>query len=280
MLKYTFIFICLYCSSAIAQVPIANYNFDNSTNDISGNNNNGVAHGDIIPVRDRFSKPCSAMHFDGLSSFIEVPNSPSLESINKKFTFTVWYKFDNYYPNQWLTVLCKGRTSIETKSNPQYRFQVQQSPFSISTSCGNNISVQNGFSSISFNTEFTKCDLNFRDHPFNVNQWCFYALTYDGNNVTAFMNGSKVYSYDYVGNILPNQESLFIGFDEPGSSELFEGSLDDLRIFDTNLSDNEILNFYNESRPQNDVNELPFQSNLQFTLASNECKKKSRLYTT
>ena len=273
-MKYTLIFIYFFCNMAIAQTPIAYYSFDNNTNDLSGNNNNGIVRGDVIPVRDRFNKPCSAMHFDGISSFIEVPNSVSLESINKIFTFTTWYKFDNYSNNQWLSVFCKGKTAKETKTNPQYRFQIQQSPYSISTSCGTGIPTQNGFSTISFNNDFTKCDFSFKDHPFEINQWCFYALTYDGTTVSAFMNGNKVYSFNYSGTINANKESLYIGTDEPGSTEFFEGSLDDLRIFDTNLSDNEILNLYNENRPINDINELPFQSNISCNLALNECKKK------
>ena len=263
----------MYVGVTIAQKPIAYYTFDNTTNDFSGNNNHGIVRGVISPVNDRFNNPCSAFHFDGNSSFIVVPNSHSLESINKSFTFTTWYKFDNQSSNQWLTILCKGGSSVESYFNPQYRLQVQQSPNLNTFSCDSTLIMQNGFSTISFNTAFTKCDVDFKKHLFETNKWCFYALTYDGNTVKAYMNGEKVFSSSFNGIIEPNQDSLFIGVDKPGSTEFFQGSLDDLRIFDMCLSDKEIMNLYHETRTFKPSIELPFQENIINYLDINESTK-------
>lgn len=263
---------------AIGQQPTAHYTFDNTLKDFSGNNNHGKARGGLVPANDRFNRPCGAIHFDGNSFFIEVPNSASLKSITKEFTYTVWYKFDNIVTNQWLSVLCKGNSLIESNSNPQYRFQVQQSPNSASSSCGIGIPIQNGFSTVSFNTEFTKCDFYFRDHLFQSDKWCFYALSYDGNNVNAYMDGKKIYTSNYNGSIVTNDESLYIGLDIPGSKEYFQGSLDDLRIFNIGLSDNEILNFYNEQKSNFPSFDLAFQEDITCYLNADESEKMVKYY--
>lgn len=262
----------MFIVNTIAQKPIAYYTFDNTTNDLSGNNNNGIIEGELMPVNDRYNSSCGALHFNG-TSFVAVPNSHSLESINKSFTFTVWYKFDNPSSNQWLTVLCKGGSKNESYFNPQYRLQVQQSPNLNTFSCDSTLIEQNGFSTISFNTAFTKCDINFKNHLFEPNKWCFYSLSYDGKTVKAFMNGTMIFSYIYDGILEPNQDSLFIGIDKPGSTEYFQGALDDLRIFNICLSDKEIINLYNEPRTLKNSSELPFQENIISYLNANECTK-------
>lgn len=258
------------------QSPLAYYTFDNNTSfDHSGNNNHGTIHGNVTPVNGRMNDPCGAFHFDGKTGYIEIPSSNSLASIEKEFTFMTWYKFDTQYDNQWLTVLCKGQLTNETYDNPQYRFQVQQSPFSISNFCGPQLNPQHGFSTISINSEYTKCDLNYTDHPFEIGKWNFFAISYDGFKVVAYMNGEKVFEDIYQGSLLQNNSPLFIGKDEPGSPEYLEGALDDLRIFNDALSETEILHFFKEYKPITIVEEeIDLPENMYYQLPENSCEVK------
>jgi Concanavalin A-like lectin/glucanases superfamily/HYR domain len=229
---------------AKAQNPIAYYKFDDNATDNSGNNNHGAIRGLVKPTTDRFGNPCGAMLFDGQSGFIEVPSSPSLESPSFALTIALWYKLSDV-PGaaKWLTAVCKGLGNSELQ-NPQYRLQVQQTPGLVSTICRNGI----GSSTISINTAFTKCDDNYFQHSFEVSNWCFYAITYDGTKVSAYMNDTKVFEQAYYGNFVSNNSPLHIGLDEPGLTEYFAGSLDDLRIYAAALTENEIMNLYNDQR--------------------------------
>jgi hypothetical protein len=272
-------FILFSCITAgttcICQSLIAYYNFDNNTNDFSGNRNNGIIHGNIKSSPDRFGNPCGALQFDGISSYIEVPNSTSLETPVSSFTITVWYKFDNIKDNTWLTVLCKGSMNSELPDNPQYRFQVQQNTANVMNSC--NPGVMSGSSTISINTGFTKCDASFQNHLFPNNQWAFYALVYNRTTVTAYMNNRKIFEYSYSDPLVKNTSSLYIGMDDPGNTEYFEGHLDDLYIYNRALSEQEINKLFTETRnstPDKEEFEMPQIQNLVVNLPSNNCQVK------
>ena len=216
-----------------AQNLVAYFPFNNNALDYSGFNNNGMLFGTIISAVDRFGNPCGALKFNGVDSYIEVPNSVTLQSISKAFSVTCWFKIDSLpFQNdyKWLTLICKGKHSLESDNNPQYRVQTFQS---------------NLQSTISINTDFTEYDYNHKNHPLERGKWNFYAVTYDGNVIKAFLNNARIWEFPYSKNLTNNTESMYIGRDDPGSTELFCGSLDDLRIYSSGLSDSEVLSIYN-----------------------------------
>jgi len=219
--------VCLLFFSLITfgQKPILNFSFDNKlANDISGNNNNGILIGNITADHDRFGNPCGAMYFDGSTGFIEVPNSKSLSLPSNKFAVTSWFKLD-YNKAQTLrglSLICKGETSIESPSNPHYRTQFFQFAKE---------------STVSINSEFTENDLTFDKHLLTPGMWHHIAITYNGNNVKFFLNGEKVWEFLYSGKLIPNNSPLLIAKDIPGSTEFLAGSLDDLKIYDQDLTE-------------------------------------------
>jgi hypothetical protein len=228
------------------QRPIARYTFDNTPKDISGNQNHGNIHGSVTPTMDRFGNHCGAYRFDG-SGYIEVPSSSTLETPSRAITITTWYRLAQKRDNQWLTILCKGATNDERPDNPQYRLQVQQNIApSINTCSGGQAT---GSSTISLNTAFTECDYVFGDHPLRPFEWGFYALVYDGKSVVAYMNDQKVFEYPYNVPLQRNTAPLYIGLDEPGVIEKFDGALDDLCIYDKALDQQEIARIFHEQRP-------------------------------
>lgn len=249
-ITYLFLLFVIFTSSFVgvnvfAQIPspIARYEMNNSSSDISGNQNHGKINGNVKSVDDRFGRPCSALYFDGKSGFIEVPSSKTLESIQNKFSFTVWYKLPKVStPMNWLTILCKGTGSIESPTNPQYRFQVQQNTDLQQNPCSPYISSP--FSTISINTEFTECDDSMTQHLFEQDVWHFYALIYDGNQVKAFMDGKKIFEHPYFGIMNFNSDQLLIGKDIPGSTEYFHGILDDLQIYSQALTELQVIQLY------------------------------------
>jgi hypothetical protein len=230
-----------------AQKPIAYFKFDNSAKDYSGNGNNGILHGSVEPTMDRFGNHCGAYLFDGVTGYIEVPSSPTLEKPANQFTITVWCRLNSKRTNYWLTVACKGATNHESIDNPQYRFQLQQDLLHGMPKC--NMNPSNGFSTISLNTPFTACDNQYTSHPLQPFEWCFYALVFGGNKVMVYMNDQIIFEGTYSLPLQKNNAPLFIGLDEPGTTEYFDGAMDDLYLFDEALDVNAIRKIYNEKRP-------------------------------
>ena len=223
---------------------IAHYPFNGDAKDISGNNNNGQLIAGVTATADRFGNPCGALFFNGVDGFIQVPNSASLSSINSTFTTTCWFKIESATVQgnkKWLTLICKGDYATETPSNPQYRMQILQTP------------VQ---STVSINTDFTEYDANFHTHEFEMDKWNFCTLVYDGNSVKVYMNAKKTWEFPYQKNLTPNTSGLFIGKDIPGSTEYFMGAYDELRIYNSALSESEISNIYLDKTGANFKNEL------------------------
>ena len=64
--------------------------------------------------------------------------------------------------------------------------------------------------------------------------------------VKIFIDDTIVYSEQITGSITPNEAGLFIGLDNPGVNEYLDGKLDDIRIYNRALSDDEISDLYHE----------------------------------
>jgi len=236
---------------------IAHYKMDGDAIDISGNQNHGVVNDGVVPTYDRFGYACAAMQFDGSKGYIEVPNSSTLSSIQQNLTIAVWYKLSlqaTSSNNYWLTVLCKGSGNTETNENPHYRLQVQQNTNQIPNTCSSGTPIES--STISMSTNFTSCDDQLMSHLFEPEVWHFYALVYNGTQVTAYMDNKPVFTRNYTNLLTNNNYPLYIGVDEPGQTEYFFGTLDDLRIFNRALSSTEVEALFNETKPIVDQEEI------------------------
>lgn len=255
-----------------AQRPVACYFFNNSAQDQSGYQNHGQLFGGVTPVPDRFGNPCSAYYFDGSSGYIKVPTSSSLESPRTALTICVWYKIANPYSNLvWLTAVCKGENAGEYSDNPQYRLQVQQNSNVVTNACS--LYAPSTSSTISLCTNLTACDNNFSTHPLEIEKWHFYCIVYDGSEMRAYLDGAKIFSTPFSQTLTPNRMPLYIGMDEPGNNEFFNGALDDIRIYNVTLSEKEINRLYNEKGVINDDAEfeMPFQKNIKVYATDYSC---------
>lgn len=271
-----YLFFLISIASSAQGGLVSYYKFDGNAVDFSDNKNHGLVSKGVIPTFDRFGNPCSAMKFDGITGFIEVPNSPSLSSPTTALTIAIWYKLSTQYAspnNYWLTAVCKGIGSLELSNSPQYRLQIQQNTNVIPNACSSG--AYSTSSTISLSTPFTVCDYNFSSHFFKPDEWHHYALVYTGDRVISYMDNIEVFSQDFSAPLEINSSPLFIGMDEPGQKEFFFGALDDLVIFNRALSVNELDSLFHESRPLVDFDGFIDSSynNLVFYLDKYQCTK-------
>lgn len=79
---------------------VLHYPLNGNANDVSGNNNNGTVFG-ATAAADRFGNPNSAMSFDGVNDYIDVPDGTYFNGGD--FTISCWFFARSY--NNWARII-------------------------------------------------------------------------------------------------------------------------------------------------------------------------------
>ena len=95
---------------------VAYYPFDGDANDMSGNGHHGTEHNGITYTSGRINQ---AATFDGISTYIQVPHSDSL-NLNH-MTLSAWV-YENTDTNNTSMILLKGHWSKTGDQKRQYSF--------------------------------------------------------------------------------------------------------------------------------------------------------------
>ncbi len=248
--------------SASAQIPsyiptnglIGWWPFNGNANDESGSNNNGTSMGATLTT-DRFGNDSSAYLFDGISTYISVPTSASLESPTVGVSMTAWVYLNGY------SLVGQAFGPIMTKSdNPanayMYRFTIDI----------NGVSFYAGTNNWTNNTGAA--------YNFSLNQWYLLTAVLDSFNSYFYMNDSLVATNAYTTNITVNSLPLEFGRDVPGATEVFNGKLDDIGLWNRALSHSEVSVMYHSCQlalTAQPVNETVTDGNdAAFTVAAND----------
>ena len=230
---------------------IAWYAFDDGTaKDTSEFGNHGILH-DVKPAPDRFKRMDAALAFNGRTSWIEVPSSRVYDSL-AEITIAVW--------------VCP--TDVPRGTTRAYNLLSKQPSGSLSQQHGPSTSNHAGLFDFNLNFNGETWDVSFgsqvsegmctEGHGFplqtQIGQWQHLVVTASRaeNRVCAYLNGRKVGDLVYkdqiaTGRILsqPTSEPLRIGkrkdadFNANGNL-YFGGSMDDVRIYNRVLTDDEI----------------------------------------
>jgi hypothetical protein len=204
---------------------IAFYPFNKNANDESGNGNHGIVS-EAVLTSDRFNADSSAYEFNGYSSYISIPDSPGLQSPATELTQLAWI-----YIYGWSQVgAAFGPVLMKSNSGDnafQYRLSVSDA--------GVNTAINNWENAV---TIFDKL---------NYNTWYMIASTLKNDTVKAYINGSFIGEGILTGPINPDSKPLEIGRDVPGATEVFNGKIDDIRLYNRALSDAEIFSVFEGS---------------------------------
>ncbi|WP_300570412.1 LamG-like jellyroll fold domain-containing protein [Flavobacterium sp.] len=212
----------LPCDSNQTPLLQAYYPMNSNAMDQSGFNNHGVVIGPTL-ANDRFSIAESAYYFDGIDDKIEVPDSEQL-FLNNEFTISAWI-----YPEEIKTqeIIRKGN-NVNGPSALPYGLALSATNdivFSITTSDG----------------VLTQA----RMHGYSINKWYL---------ITGILKDQKMYLYvnDYLasvksihGEIFDDSLPLLIGTRLSLPSSTFKGIIDDVRIYNSALCTEEVINLYN-----------------------------------
>jgi hypothetical protein len=205
------------------QIPIDNligfWSFNSNANDLSINNNHGTVSGATL-VSDRFGNINSAYHFDG-NDYISIPHSTTL-NMQDSISFSVWLKPEILTGTRMIF----GKSNYSTQTN--YLLRVKPS----------------GYIQWEYNG-YTETD----SVPLQLNTWHHIVVT--ASDPTQI---KKIYIDNQLVKEIIATSGAFgqvtnpftIGYASYGS-EYFIGAIDDIRMYNSVLSEIEIDALFNES---------------------------------
>jgi len=178
--------------------------------DSTGNNNTGTQHGN----NDHNGMMADGQEFDGVDDYIEVPES-GLSGFGQSITVEAWanlYEITSDYPH----IVGAG------PENDGHHLQIWWEP-----------AVVGWGSRLSVNGDGNHVNVNLGA----VGHWDYVVARYDGSDFAVLVNGQLGGSVPKSGDIDSLGSPLWIGINLNLVPRMFKGTIDEVRISDTDRSD-------------------------------------------
>ncbi len=196
--------------------------------DISGRGNNGSLIGNaLINSTGRFG---NAAHFDGDGDFVDLPASNVLiPNGNVSWTMSTWFNAKNIGSSDFSNRIITVRNAATLSA--------------ISFTLGGSNKLQ------FFYRDGGGTGTTIDVRTISTNAWYHYAVSYNGSEFLLYVNG--VLNHTISDSMAQtSSHTARIGANPAGSSEFFNGSIDEMLLFDRSLSSGEILSLYNATATQ------------------------------
>jgi trimeric autotransporter adhesin len=202
-----------------------------STNDVSGNGNNGIAEGSPTvaqPTTDRFGAANNAFSFDGVSQYITT--TTNISTAPQDFSLSLWF-------NTTTTVGGKlaGWGNQQTGSSGNYDHQI----------------YLNNAGQIYFGVYFNGFRCLNTSASFNDGKWHHVALTFSSTNGAKMYVDGLIVAEDATNKTAETEAGYWrFGYDNlqnwpsAPTSNFYKGLLDDIAIFNHALTDADVYALY------------------------------------
>jgi hypothetical protein len=208
---------CPTLSGSLTSGLVGYWPFCGNANDGSGNGNNGTVNGATLTT-DRFGNASSAYNFDGVSSYIDVAHSSTL-NLSNAYSVEFWVNnFNN--TGGWYSTVSKD-----------------------------NWFANQGFINYIAATVFSSVNCAASNHATTslpINSWIHIAVTFENNTLKVYKNGLLVATENQT--FTNATTSLRFGArhqnDGTGITNYFNGLLDDIAIWNRALTASEIQALY------------------------------------
>ncbi len=209
--------------------------FNGDATDGSGNGNDGIATG-VVLTSDRFDNINSAYLFDGNDDYIDIPDSPTLDSYDTLSVFC-WLK----------TTTNNGTIITKTTSSESHGFQsgwfFKVADFNVPGELYVSFRLGGGSPSETF----------YSNVSVNDDEWYHVGFTWNEllGEVKIYVDGDVVFSDNDSLTIASNDAPVTIGWSSTHlySAGQYEGILDDICIYNRTLSESEVQDLYQIVNP-------------------------------
>ncbi len=220
--------VLFFCNVSQAQVPgyvplaglQAWLGMSGNANDASGNGNNATNSGATF-IADRNGNPGEAASFNGTSNYMEISTPTFQFSPTGAFSYSFWMNKQTQVNGAGIAMMSGTGTT------------------------GVFITLIQGASNFTFGTNKQQSSWFFINcaHTFNV--WDHYVTTYNAGVMKLFKNGllQSTTTYTHAGASTATIPFM-IGRGLGGNSTCFKGTLDDIGIWNRELSQSEINNLF------------------------------------
>jgi hypothetical protein len=200
--------------------------------DFSGNGNNGTAVGNVT-----FNSSCGYYDkggcFDGVSGYVNIPDSTSLKGMSQ-ITIGGWITPNS--KNDWGEIIDKK--SVANGNTGSFSIYFDSSA-----------DEKLGFE---IWNETARSNQVKSNSAIPLNMWTFFTGVYDGTTVILYINGVKQTSNLSFGGTVNDTLDVLTLSSYKGSSRFFNGSIDEVMIFNRSLSASEINELYIKGRAKFD----------------------------
>jgi len=211
---------------------LAYFPFNGNANDESGHSRNGSVHGASLTT-DRFDNPNSAYYFNGISDYISLLPPNSFIGLNN-YSISFWVKPTGIPVNSGEIMIGIGSASSPYSQAVSYKTSAT-SYYGASYNVGNN----------PIESYSTAC-------CFERNNWVHVVITRDSYNVNSYINGTLIIHQTTCETNGQDADygtapfaAIIGGRSNLSPKNFFKGIIDEVRIFDRALSDNEIAQLAN-----------------------------------
>ncbi len=192
--------------------------------DSSGNELHGRLHGDAHIERDSIRE--SVLSLDGDDDWIDCGDDARF-SITIAITLVAWIKTDG---------LCESHQAIITKGDTAWRLQGTGEMDGLAFTCTGLRVEGDQYGGIGVRVDIED------------GKWHHIAGVYDGQSVRLFVDGEKMGSAQASGRIRTNHHRVLIGGNSEYPGREWKGLIDDVRIYNYALSEDDIKTLYLETR--------------------------------
>ncbi len=198
----------------------AYYPFNGNAKDESGNGNDGVVNGAVL-VKDRFGNDSSAFYLNGIADYIEFPQTFIFHEQGDG-SFFFWINHDSV-----------GHESIFwTRGDDTDK---------------NRFNIYTNYEDKLFGVDY-RSPSGERHKIFGVDTdistWIFIGITRSGNTYSLYVNGTKISDFTDSNPDLPTYTGKW--FCGKRHNFMYNGVVDDIRIYNRALTEQEINNLYHE----------------------------------
>ena len=213
----------LYADQSVAPVVpgtlVADYKADGNAHDATGYENHATAQGAQLTT-DRFGKSNMAYAFNGVDQSLVAANSPQQNSAFTTISF--WIKPVAFPASGEVYVLSNGGWQERWK-----------------------ISLPNhGKPVFTTHSNGACCSDLDSGTPLTLGVWTHVVMTHDGAKDIIYFNGAQVNEKNTAGSLDATTHPLGIGFDPIDNNYFFNGSLDEVQLYNVALTAPEVAALY------------------------------------
>ena len=206
---------------------MAYYPFSGDANDFSGNGYNGTPFGDVTLSTDKQGNVSSAYEFDGVDDYI---NTFSTFDYNSR-SVSLWinpYSISGSNGGVDNTI----KHVVVSQDDDLLNYGILR------------IDIDNG----KLKLWAAGVDGTYIDETIKINQWYHLVLIRDNNKTRYYINGVNVFegTSDNKGSTFNPNDDFVIGAGKSTTNQFYKDKIDNIRIYDIVLSENQIQELFNK----------------------------------